>query len=69
MNYISTRNKNKVYSFEEALYEGLSSDGGLLLPENITHLTFSDLEQMHGSHYVDIAGKIIEFIEITFDSR
>ena len=59
MNYISTRNKNKVYSFEEALYEGLSSDGGLLLPENITHLTFSDLEQMHGSHYVDIAGKLI----------
>ena len=59
MNYISTRNKNKVYLFEEALYEGLSSDGGLLLPENITHLTFSDLEQMHGSHYVDIAGKLI----------
>jgi threonine synthase len=60
MNYISTRNKNNFYSFEDGLYEGLSSDGGLLLPERIPDILINDLENMHGSSYIDVAASIIK---------
>lgn len=60
MNYISTRNRNNIYAFEDALYEGLSSDGGLLLPESIPHVSENDLAEMHGSSYIDVAARIIK---------
>ncbi len=35
MRYFSTRNKNKFFTFQEAVLNGLADDGGLFLPENI----------------------------------
>jgi threonine synthase len=59
MNYISTRNKNNIYTFKDALYQGLAADGGLLLPEKIPSITIQELEMMSGGSYIDIASKII----------
>ena len=35
MHYYSTRNKNKSFSFSQAVLRGLAPDGGLFIPENI----------------------------------
>ena len=35
MKYFSTRNKNKFFTFKEAVLNGLADDGGLFLPEFI----------------------------------
>ena len=33
MKYISTRNSQKKFSFEEIFFKGLADDGGLFIPE------------------------------------
>ncbi|MDH5598460.1 MAG: threonine synthase [Cyclobacteriaceae bacterium] len=45
MNYYSTKNSSRSYSFKEALFEGLPSDNGLFVPENIP--VFSKNERSH----------------------
>jgi threonine synthase len=60
MNYISTRNKNNIYTFKDALYEGLAADGGLLLPEKIPSISIQELETMSGASYIDVASRIIQ---------
>jgi threonine synthase len=68
MKYISTRNKSNLYNFEEAIYEGLASDGGLLIPQYIPNFSKKDLADLHGSDYVTIASRIISaFWDISED--
>lgn len=38
MQYFSTKNKNKAYSFKEAVIKGLPEDNGLFMPESIPQL-------------------------------
>jgi threonine synthase len=49
MNYYSTNNKNKTYSFKEAFVKGLADDNGLFVPEHIPQLSsdfFSKIETL-----------------------
>jgi len=61
MNYISTRGftgKNNK-SFSEVTMEGLASDGGLYVPENIPKFSKLELDQMSSLSYVELCTKII----------
>lgn len=46
MKYFSTRNKNKFFSFKEAVLNGLAEDGGLFMPESIPAFSKSFLENL-----------------------
>ncbi len=49
MNYYSTNNKNKTYSFKEAFLKGLADDNGLFVPEQVPQLPadfFSKIETL-----------------------
>ena len=39
MEYISTRNNKKTFTFEEVFLKGLASDGGLFIPKSIKKFT------------------------------
>ena len=39
MKYISTRSKEKEYSFGEVFLKGLADDGGLYVPKSIKNIT------------------------------
>ena len=39
MEYISTRNKEKTYSFSDVFLKGLAPDGGLFVPKKISLYT------------------------------
>lgn len=39
MNYYSTNNRNKVYSFKQAFAKGLADDNGLFVPEHVPQLS------------------------------
>ena len=38
MKYISTRNKEKEYSFGEVFLKGLADDGGLYVPKSLENI-------------------------------
>ena len=43
MKYVSTRNSNIKYSFEEIFFKGLADDGGLFIPENFYNLSKDEI--------------------------
>ncbi len=43
MKYVSTRNSNIKYSFEEIFFKGLADDGGLFIPENFYKLSKDEI--------------------------
>lgn len=47
MNFYSTNNKNKTYSFKQAFIKGLADDNGLFVPEQIPQLPASFFEKLH----------------------
>ncbi|MDR1329316.1 MAG: threonine synthase [Oscillospiraceae bacterium] len=59
MRYISTRNKNASFSGAEAILQGLSPDGGLLVPERIPALSERELEELTDMSYPERAGYIM----------
>ncbi len=61
MKYISTRGKSQVYSSYEALLQGLADDGGLLLPQALPTIAFSQEEIMNFT-YTDFAKKILALL-------
>ena len=46
MKYISTRDNNSEFSFEEVFLKGLADDGGLFIPVNIQPFSKEELERM-----------------------
>ncbi len=54
MRYFSTRNKNKLVSFKEAVMEGLASDGGLFMPEEIPSFPNSFIENLESISFEEI---------------
>jgi threonine synthase len=52
MNFISTRNIEKEYSFGEAVIKGLAEDGGLFFPKDVPKLPkeFLTLLKKNPSH-------------------
>ncbi|WP_186644024.1 threonine synthase [Fluviispira vulneris] len=58
MHYISTRNKNKLYSLSEALQKGLAEDGGLFIPEYFPKVNLTDYNSQMS--YIDFAEKLLQ---------
>jgi threonine synthase len=59
MEYISTRNTKKTFSFKEVFLKGLAPDGGLFVPKKIPVYKLEDLENLKNLTYNDLASKII----------
>ena len=59
MEYISTRNKNLSYNFKEIFLRGLAPDGGLFIPKKIKIYNKSEIKDLRGLSYIDLATEII----------
>ena len=59
MEYISTRNNKKIFTFEEVFLKGLASDGGLFIPKSLKKFTIDELESFRNLNYQDLIKKII----------
>ena len=59
MKYHSTRGGLKNHSFEDALFSGFVSDGGILLPQSYPKLDQRTIAAWAGLSYVDIVKKIL----------
>ena len=62
--YSSTRGGETSLSYEDVLLSGLARDGGLFMPEEWPHFSYSELENMKSLDYAELATKIMyPFIE------
>jgi len=59
MEYISTRNTEKTFSFKEVFLGGLAPDGGLFVPKNIPVFKSKELNELKNITYNELAKKII----------
>ena len=59
MEYISTRNTQKIFSFKDVFLKGLAPDGGLFVSKKIPFYTFQELEKLGNFSYNELATKII----------
>ena len=59
MEYISTRNVKKIFSFKDVFLKGLAPDGGLFVPKKIPVYTSQELEKFRNFSYNELATKII----------
>ena len=59
MEYISTRNTQKTFSFKDVFLKGLAPDGGLFVPKKIPLYSSQELEKFRDLSYRDLAEKII----------
>jgi len=59
MEYISTRNSQKIFSFKDVFLKGLASDGGLYIPKKIPFYSLKELESLKELSYEQLAVKII----------
>ena len=59
MEYISTRNKEKTFSFVDVFLKGLASDGGLFVPKHIPTFSSEELKKFGKMSYNQLATKII----------
>ena len=59
MEYISTRNKDKLYSFSDVFLKGLAPDGGLFVPKKTPLYTPQELKKLSKLNYNELAAKII----------
>ena len=59
MEYISTRNIKKTYSFREVFLKGLAPDGGLFVPKKIPIYSSDDLKKLKSLNYQELASDII----------
>jgi len=59
MEYISTRNTLKTFSFKEVFLKGLAPDGGLFVPKQIPQYNFQELEKLRGFSYKELGEEII----------
>ena len=59
MEYISTRNTQKTFSFKDGFLKGLAPDGGLFVPKKIPSYSSQELEKLRDLSYRDLAEKII----------
>tara|TARA_Y100000590_G_scaffold438003_1_gene560314 strand:+ start:820 stop:2208 length:1389 start_codon:yes stop_codon:yes gene_type:complete len=59
MEYISTRNEKKIFSFKDVFLTGLASDGGLFVPKKVPLFSTNELEKLRELSYNELAVKII----------
>ncbi|HEY7774675.1 MAG TPA: threonine synthase [Marinagarivorans sp.] len=64
MKFISTRGQAPALSFEDVVLTGLATDGGLYVPETIPQFSASDIAEMRGLPYNELAFKVMApFVE------
>jgi len=59
MEYISTRNNKKTFTFKDVFLKGLAPDGGLFIPKTLKKFTEDELKSFRNLSYQDLAKKII----------
>ena len=59
MNYVSTRDKSKVFKFKDVFLKGLADDGGLFVPEVEFKFNDEQLNSLKGLDYNKLAKEII----------
>ena len=59
MEYISTRNNKKTFTFEDVFIRGLAPDGGLFIPKSLKKYNKDELKSFRNLSYQDLAKKII----------
>ncbi len=59
MNYISTRNNQKNFTFKDVFLKGLAEDGGLFVPKSIKPFKKEELDNLKNLSYNDLAAEII----------
>jgi threonine synthase len=59
MNYISTRNNHKDFTFKDVFLKGLADDGGLFVPKSIKPIKEKELDNLKNLNYNDLAAEII----------
>ena len=59
MEYISTRNNKKTFTFEQVFLKGLAQDGGLFIPKSVKKFTKDEIKSFRSLSYQDLAKKII----------
>ena len=59
MNYISTRNNQKNFTFKDVFLKGLADDGGLFVPKSIKPFGKEELDNLKNLSYNDLAAEII----------
>ena len=59
MNYISTRNNLKNFTFKDVFLKGLADDGGLFVPKLIKQFKKEELDNLKNLSYNDLAAEII----------
>ena len=68
MDYISTRNSKKIFSFTDVFLKGLAPDGGLFVPKNIPKYSSQEIINLKSLSYNELAESIIlKFCSNTFD--
>ena len=73
MNYVSTRDTAVKVSASQAITKGISSEGGLFVPENLPKVSMSEIEKIAGYDYIGRAKSILslfltDFTEAEVDS-
>ena len=70
MEYISTRNALKTFSFKDVFLKGLAPDGGLFVPKEVPLFNFQDMKEIKNLSYKELATKIIlKFCGDQFDEN
>ena len=59
MNYVSTRDKSKIFKFKDVFLKGLADDGGLFVPEVEFKFNDEQLNSLKGLDYNQLAKEII----------
>lgn len=60
MKYISTRNSSLRISGSEAILAGISTEGGLFVPESFPQLSYDDILMLSGKSYTERAAHIMQ---------
>ena len=69
MKYISTRSKEKEYSFGEVFLKGLADDGGLYVPKSLKKYNSAELSKLKNLNYNELSTEIISQFSGDFISR
>ena len=69
MKYISTRSKEKEYSFGEVFLKGLADDGGLYVPKSLKIYNKEELLKLKNLNYNELSTEIISQFSGDFISR
>ena len=69
MKYISTRSKEKEYSFGEVFLKGLADDGGLYVPKSLKKYSSAELLKLKNLNYNELSTEIINLFSSDFISK